>query len=183
MTKKTILGILVLVITGMLCAPVAAELQTAGDWNFFILEKIVARTDVKINGHGDRNAGEFQMVHVPASLDRVDVQFDVTWGPDTKLTITREYIDMLRKKYTGREPAIYAHGCIDTYDVDSGGFIPQEIREYEDESWVDNLPLRGSYYPMTIHEHLAKRGRIHRTPGVTIGISSKDVFYDRFVSG
>ena len=173
MTKKTNLCVLVLVITGMLCAPVAAELQNEGNWSFFILEKILARTDVKINGHGDRDAWNLQSVHVPASRDHVDVQFDVTWGPDTKLTLTRDYIDMLRREYPGREPAIYAYGCVDTYDVDSGGLIPRRVRD--DDGRV--------YYRIKIHEHLAKRGLAHAKPGEYLGISGEDVFYDRFVSG
>ena len=171
MTKMTILCVLVLVTTGMLCAPAAAELQNEGDWSFFIIEKIVARTDVKINGHGDRNAGEFQRVHVPASLDRVDVQFDVTWGPDTKLTITREYIDMLRKKYPDRVPLIYAHGCVDTYDVDAGGL----------GTVVDGDK---SYFIATVHEHLKKRGGVglHKILGESRKVSIHNPLFERVVT-
>jgi len=172
MTKKTNLCVLVLVITGMLCAPVAAELQNKGDWSFLIVDQTLARTDVKINGHGDRDSGENQNIHVPAGLDHVDVQFDVTWGPDTKLTITREYIDMLRKKYPDMEPVLYANGGCDTYDVDAGGLGLKRIQV------GDQL-----YYPLTIHEHLAKRGLVHITPGGTFGVIGADCFYDRYVSG
>jgi hypothetical protein len=157
----------------MLCAPVVAELQNEGDWIFYIGDDILARTDVKINGHGDRDAWNIQRVHVPASLDRVDVQFDVTWGPDTKLTITREYTDMLRKKYPGMEPIIHADGSTDTYDVDSGGLIPKIVMNHDGRK----------YYLIKIHEHLAKRGLAHAKPGKTHGISGNEIFYERFVSG
>ena len=163
-----------LVIAGMLCAPVAAELQNEGDWNFYIVDTIFGTTYVKINGNVDHNvdAGKFQKVHVPASLDRVDVQFDVTWGPDTKLTITRDYIDMLRKKYPGKEPAIWADGCVDTYDVDAGGLGLTGF--WEDKQF---------YFIMTIHEHLKKRGAVHKRVGESRKVTIYDVLYERFVTG
>jgi len=175
MTQKTTLCVLVLVITGMLCAPAAAELQNEGNWSFYILDKIFAKTDVKINGQGDRNAGQFQRVNVPASLDRVDVQFDVTWGPDTKLTITRDYIDMLRKKYPDGVPLIYAHGCIDTYDVDAGGLGAMVD--------VDRVEGNKFYFIATIHEHLEKRGAVHMVVGEAREVFLLNQLYERFITG
>lgn len=188
MTKKTILCVLVLAITGMLCAPVAAELHNEGDWSFYIVDHITAITDVEINGQSDSDAMETQCIHVPASLDHVSVLFDVTGGPDTNLTITREYIDMLREKYPGMEPVLFANGGFATYDVDSGGITPGLFTtDYEYSYYEYPMSFHEHFtgvkiYTVTIHEHLENRGAFHATLEKPYRLTANADIYNRFVA-
>lgn len=158
MTRITNLFIIGLLLLGMLCVPVAAETEDTGTWNFTVIDRVIAITDVKINGVGDNNIGRNQRVYVPDSLDQVEVNLVVTGGPDSKVNITKEYIDSLwQSAPSGQIPALIMWGGFATYDVDTG--------------WMDPRPFEASDYSQNqmyeVNEHLIKRGLVHKSIGET----------------
>lgn len=158
MMKKTCLGILGLLLLGMLSVPVAAEAEHPGCWNFTIINRVIAVTEVKLNGDGDHGAGRYERVYVPDTLDQVEVLVKVTAGPDTTLTITKDYIDQLwQRAPQGQIPALLMWGGCATYDVDAG--------------WIDPRPMEASDYSVNrmyeVHEHLSERGLAHKSIGET----------------
>jgi hypothetical protein len=170
MMKKTCLCILGLLLLGMLCVPVAAGTGDQDYWSFYVVNDISAATAVKLNGDGELSQWRsFEKVNVADSLDQVVVKFDVYGGPDTNLTITKEYITMLREAYPDQEPVLQAWGLIDTYDVDAGGL------------YVDAANTTGGkklpYSSITVYEHLRKRGAVHHAAGEILDthrLSSQD---------
>ena len=158
MTRTTNLYVLGLLLLGMLCVPVAAEMEDQGSWNFTVIDRVIAITEVKINGAGDKNIGRYQRVYVPDSLDQVEVTLVVVGGPDSKVTITKEYIDTLwQSAPSGQIPALMRWGGCATYDVDAG--------------WIDPRPFEASDYSVNrmyeVSEHLIKRGLVHKSIGET----------------
>jgi hypothetical protein len=158
MMKKTCLCIIGLLFLGVLCVPVAAETEHPGCWNFTIIDRVIAVTEVKINGDGDHGAGRYERVYVPDSLDHVEVLVKVTAGPDTTLNLTKEYIDQLwQSAPKGQIPSLMIWGGVATYDVDAG--------------WIDPRPMEASDYSVNrmyeVHEHLSERGLIHKAIGET----------------
>ncbi|WML66845.1 MAG: hypothetical protein METHP_00304 [Methanoregula sp. SKADARSKE-2] len=148
MMKKACLCIIGLLFLGALCVPVVAETGDGGYWSFSIVDLILAYSDVKING--DLLATDcYQKVRVPNSLDQVEVQFVVVGGPETTLTITKEYINKLREKPPGWEPVLVAGGGILTYDVDAGVQLISPNRDVD----------------IMTHEHLVSRGWYHHGIG------------------
>ena len=158
MMKKTCLCILWLVLLGMLCVPVTAETNDQGHWNFTIIDRVIAITHVEINGLEDKDAGRSQRVYVPDSLDQVEVYLKVTGGPDTKINITKDYIDTLwQRAPSGQIPALMMWGGCATYDVDAG--------------WIDPRQIEASDYSLNrmyeVSEHLRERGLVHKSIGET----------------
>jgi hypothetical protein len=156
MTRITNLGVFGLMLLAMLCVPVTAETNDQGTWNFTIIDRVIAITDVKING--DDNAGRYQWVYVPDSLDHVEILVEVTGGPDTTLNITKEYIDTLwQSAPSGQVPVLMLWGGCATYDVDAG--------------WIDPSPYEASDYSLNrkyeVYEHLVERGLVHKSVGET----------------
>ena len=152
-TNRCVLGLLLL---GMLCVPVMAETQDQGHWNFTIIDRVIAITHVEINGVEDNNAGRSQRVYVPDSLDQVEVNLKVIAGPDTKINITKDYIDKLwQSAPAGQIPALMMWGGCATYDVDAG--------------WIDPRPMEASDYSVNrmyeVSEHLRERGLVHKSIG------------------
>jgi hypothetical protein len=158
MMKKTCLCILWLLFLLMLCVPVMAEANDQGHWNFTIINRVIAITDMKINGVGDNDVGRYQWVYVPDSLDFVEINLEVTGGPDTKVNITKDYIEMLwQSAPSGQVPALLMWGGCATYDVDTG--------------WIDPRPMEASDYSVNrkyeVYEHLRERGLVHKSIGET----------------
>jgi hypothetical protein len=159
MLKKPCLCILGLLLMGMLCVPVAAETGDQGYWSFYIINDINAISDLKLNGHEDNwsHGDLYNKVYVSDTLDQIDVEFDVTAGADTNLTITKDSITRLRKERPGLwEPALYAWGGFLTYDVDAG--------------WLDPAVARGDdtyAHSFTVAEHIRERGAVHHQTGDT----------------
>jgi hypothetical protein len=158
MTRITNLCILGLLLMGMLCVPVTAETKDQGHWNFTIIDRVIAITHVKINGVEDKDVGRYQRVYVPDSLDSVEVLVEVIGGPDTKVTITKDYIDTLwQSAPSGQIPALMMWGGCATYDVDAG--------------WIDPRPMEASDYSVNrmyeVYEHLKERGLVHKSIGDT----------------
>ena len=156
MTRISNLCLFGLVLLGMLCVPVTAETNNQGTWNFTIIDRVIAVTHVEING--DSNAGRYQWVYVPDSLDHVDVLVNVAGGPETTLTITREYIEKLWQSAPPKQvPALMMWGGCATYDVDAG--------------WIDPRPYEASDYSQNrmyeVSEHLVEHGLIHKSVGET----------------
>ena len=158
MMKKTCLCILGLLLLGMLSVPAAAETEHPGHWNFTIINRVIAITEVKLNGDGEHGVGRYQRVYIPDSLDQVEVHLEVTAGPDTKLTITKDYVEKLwQSAPPGQIPALLMWGGCATYDVDAG--------------WIDPLPMEASDYSVNrmyeVYEHLSERGLVHKSIGET----------------
>lgn len=170
MMKKMCQCILCLVLLGMLCVPVTAETNNQGTWNFTIIDRVIAITDVKINGNGD--GGRYQWVYVPDSLDHIEILVEVTAGPETTLNITKEYIDTLwQSAPPGQVPALMMWGGCATYDVDAG--------------WIDPRPYEASDYSQNrmyeVYEHLAERGLVHKSVGETYYMRYHTL-HDRYVT-
>lgn len=158
MMKPTSLCILGFFLLGMLCVPVAAETGHPGTWNFTIINRVIAATEVKLNGDGEHGAGRYERVYVPDSVNQVEVLVKVAAGPDTTLTITKEYIDQLwQSAPKGQIPALLVWGGVATYDVDAG--------------WIDPRPMEASDYSVNrmyeVSEHLSERGLVHKAIGET----------------
>ena len=172
MTRKIILGVLGLLLLGMLCGPVAAEPKDLDPdyWHFTIMTDVGAIIDVKLNGYGDREAGNNQLVYVSNSLDQVEVHLDVTGGPDTTLTITKDYINKLRDERPF-PPALYMWGGFLTYDVDAG--------------WVNHVGSDGREGAFFVREHLRKRGLVHKKIDKVVKswLRPRDNPYVRIVTG
>jgi hypothetical protein len=172
MTRITNLCVLGLLILGMLCVPVTAETKGQGHWNFTIIDRVIAITDVKINGVGDDGIGRYERVYVPDSLDQIEVHLKVTAGPDTKVNITKDYIDKLwQSAPSGQIPALIMWGGCATYDVDTG--------------WIDPRPMEASDYSVNrmyeVYEHLVKRGLAHKSIGETYYMRYHKL-HDRYVT-
>ena len=157
MTRITNLCVLGLLLLGMLCVPVTAETKDQGHWSFYVVDAIAAASDVDIDGHG--HIGSYGIVNVSDVFDQVKVKFRVVAGPGTSLTITRDYINNLRKEHPGQEPVLYAWGAIDTYDVDAGGLYFDTANATNNAGPPDST--------VTTYEHLKKRGLIHSGIGET----------------
>jgi hypothetical protein len=148
-----------------------------GTWSFYLVSYITGKTVININGQGDQNGwtrdGYYQRVIVPDSLDKVNVTFVVTLGPDTTVTITKEYIEKLRKAKPNEAPMIYAWGGPWTYDVDACG-----------GSAIDNGNVMNTYVlAVTTYEHLVKRGLVHNNdPDYQHVVDFNDQFYYRYVT-
>ena len=173
MTRITNLCILGLVLLGMLCVPVTAETKEQGYWNFTIADRVVAITDVKINGVGDNNIGRHQWVFVPDSLDQVEVHMKVTGGPDTTVTITKDYIDQLWQNAPPRQiPALIMWGGCLTYDVETGWMDPRlvEASDYSSNQMYE------------VYEILEKRGLVHNSIGETYYMRYHKL-HERYVTG
>ena len=120
MMKKTCLCIVWLLLMGMLCVPVAATTVRPGYWNFDIVNDVLPHGDMILNGKGENGDAIYQRVYVSDSADQLELKVKVTAGPDTTLTITKDYITTLRNKCQGGwEPALVADGGFLTYDVDA----------------------------------------------------------------
>jgi len=131
---------------GMLCVPVAAETGDQGYWSFYIIDQISAISDVKLNGQSGGGTGNYLKVYVPDSLDQIEVEFDVTGGPDTNLTITKDYITRLRNGRPDWNPALYAWGGFLTYDVDAGWCYPRPDGRSKWFITSENLRKGGLYH-------------------------------------
>jgi hypothetical protein len=156
--KIPCLCILGLLLLWMLCVPVAAETNDRGYWNFTIIDRVIAITHVDVNGVRDDDSGRNLRVYVPDSLDQVEVHVVVIAGPDTTLTITKDYIDNLwQSAPQGQIPALLMWGGVATYDVDAG--------------WIDPRPIEASDYSVNrmyeVCEHLRERGLVHKSIGET----------------
>jgi len=158
MMKKTCLCILGLLLMGMLCVPVAATAQRPGYWNFDIVNGVTALSEVKLNGDGNDGDAYYQSVYVSDALDQIEMEVKVTAGPDTTLTITKDYITTLRKGCPGWEPTLVADGSFLTYDVDA---VCIDTRQ----TVSSTLPI--DTYEARIYEHLKKRGLVHHPIGIT----------------
>lgn len=163
-----VLGILLAI---MLCMPVALaadsysadKSEETGSWSFYVITDIQAYAEVKLNGQGDPNCPcdrtgvFFHKVIVPASLDKVEVQFVVTAGTDTTITVTKDYIAKLQRAKPDEVPTIYAWGGLRTYDVDACGGS-----EIPNEGWTSYLVGRHvPVFVVTVYEHLVERGLYH----------------------
>jgi hypothetical protein len=158
LTRITSLCVLGLVLLWLLCVPVAAETKDQGYWNFTVIDRVIAITEVKINGVGENGAGRYERVYVPDSLDQVEVLLEVTAGPDTTVTITKEYMNQLwQRAPPGQVPALLMWGGCATYDVDAG--------------WIDPRPTEASDYSVNrmyeVAGHLRERGGVHKSVGET----------------
>lgn len=175
MMKKTCLCIVGLILLGMLCVPVAAATQRPGYWNFDIVNYVKpAKADVELNGDDDLGGKSYQRVYVSDSLDQIEVTFAITAGPDTTLTITKDYITKLRNDGpSGWEPALMAHGGFLTYDVDA--------------IWVDPIntivspPFTTPLCQSKVFEHLKERGWVHSEIGDPVDIMPPNHIWERFV--
>ncbi len=176
--KKMCLCIIGLLFVGTLCVPVAADTGDQDYWSFYMVDRILAHYDVKLNGHSSGHAAFYmlpQKVYVSNSLDQIEVLYEVVGGPDTTLTITKEYVNKLREKRPDWDPALIAWGGSLTYDVDGGWFkLPAGQKE--------NYTL--SRYFIRPHEHLVSRGLSHSTLESNIEVYQSfcgkvDVFYVR----
>jgi hypothetical protein len=154
--RFTLISFLIL---GMLCAPALAEADSdPGCWTFRILKGIIAVDTVHIVGediqeYSDTAGGSsfrYQEIQVSNAVNQVDVQFRVAGGPDTTVTIMRDYINSIAGM--GKGAMIFADGGIQTYDVDAAVVTKEE--------WV-----RGINLEVKIYEHLKKRGSIHHYIG------------------
>ena len=106
---------------------------------------------MELNGHGDPAGGNYLEVYVSDSLDQVEVHYVVTGGPDTTVTITKDYMDKLRYEHPDLAPALLFWGRFFLYDVDAG--------------WVFGIDnTNGSGYQM-VRQHLRERGFLHDSPG------------------
>ncbi len=146
--KKTCLCIIGLLFVGTLCVPVAADTGDQDYWSFNVVNMVIGHSNVKFNGQGS-SSYSFQKVYVANFLDQVEVKFEVAGGPDTTVTITKEYMNKLRKEHPGWEPAVVTEGMTLTYDVDVGGFALQQSED------------RFSRFSITRYEHLMERGLYH----------------------
>lgn len=149
--KKTCLCIAGLLLLGMLCVPVAATTQRPGYWNFDIINDIMPPgADILLDNKEDNADAFHQRVYVSDDADRVELHLKVTAGPDTTLTITKDYITTLRNKCErGWDPAVVAHGGVWTYDVDADCLSTYTMG-------IVTMP--GDWYVAKVHEHLEERG-------------------------
>jgi hypothetical protein len=156
-----------LLLLGMLCVPVAAETTAQDYWSFYVIDRIIADSNVNLNGQSGPANAHYQKVSVSNSLDQVNVVFEVTLGPDTNLTITRDYIAKFRSEHPDWEPALYSRGYLLTYDVDAILFHDPNIPWGSCSS--NRLPQPDAYI---LYEHLKQRGGFHMQGGT---------FYNRLV--
>jgi hypothetical protein len=148
--KKTCLCIVGLFLMGMLCMPVAATTQRPGYWNFDIINDITPSADMILDGKGDNADAFHQRVYVSDSVDQLVLHMKVTAGPDTTLTITKDYITTLRNKcQRGWDPAVVAHGGFLTYDVDADCL----------STYVTGITtMSGEWYVAKVQDRLKERG-------------------------
>ena len=159
--KKTCLCIVGLLFLGMLCVPVAATTVRPGYWNFDIVNDILPCEDMILNGKGDNADAYYQRVYVSDDADRVELHVKVTAGPDTTLTITKDYITTLRNKcQNGWEPALVAEGGFLTYDVDAVCI--------DTHTTVPQGQVSIEMYEAKVHEHLKERGLMHNEIGSSV---------------
>jgi len=159
MMKKTCLCIFGLLLMGMLCVPVAATTQRPGYWNFDIVNDVLPSADMLLDNKDDNADAIYQRVYVTDDNDWIELQVKVTAGPDTTLTIKKDYITTLRNKcQEDWEPALVADGGFLTYDVDAvcidtNTTVPSGA----------SVAIKGKVY-----EHLKKRGLLHAQIGSTL---------------
>jgi len=181
MIRKTGMCVLGILLAIMLCIPgaFAVESEDTGSWNFHVVTQLyntVTVPDVKLNGQGDEYGTDYQNVIVSNSLETVEVQFAVTWAPDTTINVTKEYIAELRRLKPDETPTIHAWGGPLTYDVDAGWGTAKPFNYY---AYNDYGVLTFCFTP---YEHLVERGLIHYDPGQQYGVSVNHVYHNRYVT-
>lgn len=174
MMQKINLCILGLLILGMCCVPLAAGSEQQGsvydltqDWDFYIIDDVRADTSIAVNGTWIPNEdNNYHWVRVPEHCQSVDMEYDVTLGANTKLTITRDMINKLRREYTydgsgntSWRPTIHVWGGIRTYDIDAVVFNLSFSHPFEGQPYCFVNP------DYIVVDHLVKRGALHENVG------------------
>jgi hypothetical protein len=144
-------------ILGMYCMPVAAELSDSTPWEFYIDNNIYASSRFYLNAHEIHC--NFVKVNVQNS-DNATIRFvvDYRMGPSTTVTILRDDIQGLNGDLY-HHPVIYTWGSAGLYDVDLA------VWDFDKEEF-------------TVKRHLIERGSTH----IGIGKSQKapDLPWEKF---